>query len=119
MAAAPITPNEAFDFNGEVVTVFVASAAGAGAVDVTLSTYHPKIDIRRAHPVLSMAALQTETSSTGSQNYTPAEEMARGVAPDSDAEWTVKDISTVTIWRGADKDFVLMLTYFAYGVQLS
>lgn len=114
----PITPNEeAWNKDGQVVTVFIASTAAAGAVTISLSTYHPKIDIRKAHPVLMCVALQTETDTTGTQNYLPASEMARGTAPDSGDEWAIAGIDSVTLWRGADKDFVLALTYISYGVQ--
>jgi len=118
MAADPITPEEeAWNLGGQVVTVFIASTAAAGAVAVNLDTYMPKIDVRLAHPVLMCAALQTETSTTGSQNFLPEYEMARGTAPDSGSEWVITDLDSVTLWRGADKNFILALTYVAYGVQ--
>jgi hypothetical protein len=112
--AAPITPNVA-DYSGHVITVFVDSTAAAGAVSVDLATYHPPIDLRIGHPVLSMATYGKETSAATDQMYSPADEMERAAAPTAGDEWSITDSNTIALWRGADKNFVLGITYWAYG----
>lgn len=114
--AAPITPNVA-DYTGHVITVFVDSTAAANAVDVSLATYHPYIDLRIGHPVLSMATYGDETSSATDQNYQTSDECERATAPAAGDQWSIKDKDTVTIWRGADKNFLLGITYWAIGGQ--
>ena len=113
---APITPNMA-NYDGHVITVFVDSTAAANAVAVSLATYHPKFDLRIGHPVLCMATYGSETSSATDQAYLPADEMLRAAAPTAGDEWSITDFDTVALWRGADKNFVLGITYWALGGQ--
>ena len=114
--ADPITPNTP-DVNGRPMVMFVASTKGAGAQTVDLPTYAPLIDLRVGHPILSLAAIQYETDVTGSELFDAAHEMARGTAPDSAGEWNIVDSNTVTVYRAADKNFALFISYIPFGSQ--
>ena len=118
MANAPITP-ERPNLDGHVVQAYIALATtGATTLEtVTLNTYDYKIDIRIGHPVLGGCFIEFQTDVTGSEVLIPANEMARGVAGDSAAEWSVNDKSSIKFYKTADKHGLIIISYIAYGVQ--
>ena len=120
MGASPVTPQKN-NLDGHIVPAVVAvESTGATTVEtVNLGTYDYKIDIRDAHPILNMIFFSSETNATGTEPFTPDNEMPRGTAPDSIGEWQITDIDTVTIYKTADQNGLLLLNYKAFGVQLA
>lgn len=117
--SSPVTP-QIPDYQGKIVTVFVDHTSTGTVNTVSLSTYHPLIDLDKAHPVISMAYIANEAASDVSDSvvYTPANEMARGTAPDSAGEWAVYSASSVKIYS-PDKNGCLMITYYAKGGKVA
>lgn len=120
MGASPITPQEP-DLDGQVVQTYIAlTSTGATTVEtINLNTYDHLIDIRVGHPVLGGMFIEFETDVTGSEIITKSNEMARGTAPDSTAEWQITDANTITFYKTADKNGGVILSYIAFGVQLA
>lgn len=122
MAIAPIVPQMP-DVRGEPITVAINYTAGTVNVEtITLETYLPKIDISRAHPVLNVMYLSTETDlPSNSLVFTAADETVRGTTPTgagAGVGFEVVTASTIEIWVGAtDLDGIIFITYIPYGVQ--
>ena len=118
--AAPITPNMP-NYDGEPILVWCSYTAGGATTAITfdLPTYAPKIDLRNAHPVLSMMSVSNEAGgAVGDREvWLPQNEMARGTAGDSTGEWMISDADTIGIYLTADKNGIIAVTYIPYGVQ--
>lgn len=117
MAADPITPNVMNVDGMPVVMICAFTSTGATRRDTcSLPTYAPKIDIRLAHPIISMMLLHP-TSATNKETYTPANEMARGTVADSAGEWDISTISQVGIYHTTAANGILVISYIGYGSQ--
>lgn len=121
MGVTPITPSVS-NIDGKSITVAITYTSTNAAVEtITLPTHMPKIDLNLAHPVLNIFLLVTEGDvSSGSIIFDAANEMKRGVAPDSASEWTIKTSSTIDVFDDVlDADGIAFVTYIPFGVQCS
>ena len=119
--ADPMTILSPTPVEGKPVTISIAvTSTGAINETATIPAGMPYIDLSKAHPIISMAHLVTETDQTAdSVAFLPAGECARAATPDSAGEWAILTKSTINFYSGVDKDGILFVTYYGRGVKLT
>lgn len=119
MAATPITVYDREECAGHIVTIFqnVNSTAGGAAETVTLNAGYPSIDLTKAHPILSVVWLETETDdgSATTAESSPDDEIARGTAPTVAGDFDIEGYMSFKVLITGDKNGVVMVTYWAAG----
>lgn len=115
---AVITPNTP-DVNGDIcVEVLATTATGDATVTLNLDTNSPLIDVRKENPVLKVMHLgNTAVNFANSTLSDLAEQVKRGVAPDTAGEFSITDANTIVLEKTADAAGVVFITYIAYGAQ--
>jgi hypothetical protein len=116
--ASPITPNFEYGLlDGQVVTTFLSltSTGSTTAETCNLCTHAPWIDIRIGHPVLGGIFITDETNVTGTEAFIASNEMERGTSGDSTGEWQIVDHNTIEIYKTADQNGFVGVTYIAFG----
>lgn len=116
--ADPIT---IYDQNhkGHIITIFLAyTSAGATATTITILAGYPRIDLSKAHPIISAWQFATEGDTiSNSTVFKPAGECIRDVAadpPDTAGEYQIMNSNQVK-FLGTDKDGTIAICYWAAG----